>query len=103
MLQVEAAGSRVEAELARILNAAMGAWQASSSLAALKPKAHYDSVNVAVWLKAIARSPVSLIRTPPHISLHNLIFNLCTCLTCSAIHSSIEYTLVIQCGEHFDA
>ena len=68
MLQVEAAGSRLEAELARVYDAAMGAWQASSSLGALKPKTVYDSVNGAVWLKAVAKSPVRLIRIPPHTS-----------------------------------
>lgn len=56
--QVEAAGSRLEAELGRVLSACMGAWEAASSLAALRPVTVYDPVNVAVWLKAIAKSPV---------------------------------------------
>lgn len=54
------AGSRLEAELARALSSATRAWGASSSLAALRPVTVYDPVNVSVWLKAIAKSPVSL-------------------------------------------
>ncbi|EIE20036.1 hypothetical protein COCSUDRAFT_58259 [Coccomyxa subellipsoidea C-169] len=56
--EVEAAGSRLEAELGRVLSECMGAWEAASSLAALRPVTVYDPVNVAVWLKAIAKSPV---------------------------------------------
>ncbi|BDA51431.1 probable DNA mismatch repair protein MutS at C-terminar half [Coccomyxa sp. Obi] len=56
--EVEAAGSRLEAELARVLKAATRTWEASSSLAALRPATIYDPVNNSVWLKAIARSPV---------------------------------------------
>ncbi|CAL8466240.1 g5776 [Coccomyxa elongata] len=56
--EVEVAGSRLEAELARVLNDAIHAWKASSSLAALKPVTVYDPVNVSVWLKAVAKSPV---------------------------------------------
>ncbi len=62
MSQVEVTGSRLEAELARVLTGAIHAWKASSSLAALKPVAVYDPNNVAVWLKAVAKSPVSKLR-----------------------------------------
>jgi hypothetical protein len=55
---VEAAGERLEAELGRILGTCMGAWEAASSLAALRPVTVFDAVNVAVWIKAVAKSPV---------------------------------------------
>lgn len=55
---MEAAGARLEAELERVLAACTAAWQEASSLAALRPVTVYDPNNVAVWLKAIAKSPV---------------------------------------------
>lgn len=61
--QVEAAGEQLEAELDAMLVAATRVWQARDALPALRPVAVHDPVNNAVWLKAVARSPVR--RNPP--------------------------------------
>lgn len=55
---MEEAGSRLEAELDRVLQAATAVWAQQASLPALKPTAVYDPVNNSIWLKAIHRSPV---------------------------------------------
>lgn len=80
---MEAAGERLEAELGRILGTCMGAWEAASSLAALRPVTVYDAVNVAVWIKAVAKSPVChslpsfFIREHPNDILHGTCLHLC--------------------------
>ena len=64
-LQVETAGERVEAEVSKSLEAALGVWQREDTLAALRPSMVYDPVNNAVWLKAVQRSQVRVGRRTP--------------------------------------